>query len=58
MGENLEIRNNIFKDILYIFRQSGREGGESINVWLPRTHPQLGIWPATQACALTGNQTG
>ena len=26
--------------------------------WLPFTHPQLGTWPATQACAPTGNQTG
>ena len=25
--------------------------------WLPLTHPQLGTWPATQACALAGNQT-
>ena len=24
---------------------------------LPLTHPQLGTWPAIQACALTGNQT-
>ena len=24
---------------------------------LPLTHPLLGTWPATQACALTGNQT-
>ena len=24
---------------------------------LPFTHPQLGTWPATQTCALTGNQT-
>ena len=24
---------------------------------LPLTHPQLGSWPKTQACALTGNQT-
>ena len=24
---------------------------------LPLAHPQLGTWPATQACALTGNQT-
>ena len=27
-------------------------------MWLPLVHPQLGTWPATQACALTGNQTG
>ena len=26
--------------------------------WLPLAHPQLGTWPATQACALTGNRTG
>ena len=25
---------------------------------LSLSHPQLGIWPTTQACALTGNQTG
>ena len=24
---------------------------------LPLAHPQLGSWPATQACALTGNRT-
>ena len=25
--------------------------------WLPLAHPQLGTWPATWACAPTGNQT-
>ena len=25
--------------------------------WLPLTGPPLGTWPATQACALTGNRT-
>ena len=25
--------------------------------WLPLTCPEMEIWPATQACALTGNQT-
>ena len=29
----------------------------NISVWLPLMHPLLGTWPATQACALTGNQT-
>ena len=29
-----------------------------INVWLPLEHSLLETWPATQACALTGNQTG
>ena len=27
-------------------------------VWLPLERPLLGTWPETQACALTGNQTG
>ena len=26
--------------------------------WLPLASPQPGSWPTTQACALTGNQTG
>ena len=26
-------------------------------MWLPLMRPLLGIWPATQACALAGNQT-
>ena len=25
--------------------------------WLPLSRPQLGTWPATQACALTWNHT-
>ena len=28
-----------------------------MNVWLPLAHPLLGTWPATLACALTGNRT-
>ena len=42
---------------LLIFRKGkggGREG--NINVWLPLKCPLLGTWPATQACALTGNR--
>ena len=26
-------------------------------MWLPLVHPLQGTWPATQACALTRNQT-
>ena len=26
-------------------------------MWLPLMRPLLGTWPATQTCALTGNQT-
>ena len=29
----------------------------NINVWLPLARPLLGAWPATQACALSGNRT-
>ena len=34
------------------------ERERNINVRLPLTWPPLGTWPATQACALTGNRTG
>ena len=45
---------------LFIFRERGREGERerNISVWLPLAWPLLGIWPATQAWALTGNRTG
>ena len=56
-----------FKKRFYLFLERGKEGdreGEmerKINVqeicWLPLAHPPLGTWPATQACALTGNRT-
>ena len=49
------------KDFIYLFqRGKGREKERerNIDVWLPLTCPLLGIWPATQACALTGNQSG
>ena len=36
--------------------QKEKEG--NINVWLPLARPQVGTWPATQTCALTGNATG
>ena len=44
---------------LFIFRERGKEGERkrNINVWLPLVCPLLGTWPATQACALTGNGT-
>ena len=44
---------------LFLERWKGRtERERNINVQLPPTHPHLGTWPATQACALTGNWTG
>ena len=43
-------------------RGEGREKKRerNINVWVSLTHPPTGelTWPATQACALTGKQTG
>ena len=43
----------------FIFRERGQEGERerNINVWLPLVCPPLGAWPATQACALSGNRT-
>ena len=50
------------KKILFIYSKRGEgqkeEREKNINVWLPLARPLLGIWPATQACALTGNRTG
>ena len=34
-----------------------KERERNINVWLPLACPLLGTWLATQACALSGNQT-
>ena len=34
------------------------EKERNINVWLPLVCLQLGTWPETQACALTGNLSG
>ena len=45
-----------FKDFyLFIFRERGKKGEK--NVWLLLSCPLLVTWSATQACALTGNQT-
>ena len=50
-----------FFKILFIHFQRGekkeKEREKNINVWLPLTWSLLETWPATQACALTGNQT-
>ena len=50
-----------FKDFIYLFLERGegkeKERERNINVWLPLMRPYLGTWPATQACALTRNQT-
>ena len=56
-----------FLNILFIYfyreEKGGRKRGRETSVCerhidlLPLTCPQLGTWPATQACALTGNRT-
>ena len=50
----------VLKILCIYFERGGgkeKERERNINVWLPLPCPQLGTWPATQACALTGNQT-
>ena len=34
-----------------------KERERNITVLLPLVHPQMGTWPITRECALTGNQT-
>ena len=53
------ITHFFFKDFIYLFLERGREGQRerNINVWMPLVRPLLWTWPATQACALTGNWT-
>ena len=48
-----------FKHFIYLFSENAteKERERNINVWLPFVSPQVGTWPETQACALTGNQT-
>ena len=52
---------SFFKDFIYLLleRREGKqkERERNINVWLHLASPLLGAWPATQACALTGNWT-
>ena len=49
------------KDFIYLFLDRGeereKERERNISVWLPLMRPLQGTWPATQACALTGNRT-
>ena len=51
-----------FKYFTYLFLERGegkeKERETNISVWVPIMCPLLGTWPATQACALTGNLTG
>ena len=51
----------VFRLFTYLLSERGegreKERERSMNAWLLLMHPQLGAWPATQACTLTGNQT-
>ena len=62
------ILRNVYKQFLKIYilktlfisdrgERREKERRRNITVWLPLVHALLGTWPATQACALTGNQT-
>ena len=58
--QSFVLKLSFLKYFIYLFlrgecREKEREG--NINVWLPLTCPLLGTWPATQACAPTGNGT-
>ena len=65
---NPKLTKYFFKDFVYLFLDRGdwreKERERNIDVMcerytdrLPLAHPQLGTWPATQACALTENRT-
>ena len=46
-----------FKDFIYLFLDRGKWREKNVHVLLLLACPPLGTWPATQACALTGNQS-
>ena len=60
-----KLQNNEYffpKDLIYLLLEGGKSGTETpmckrYTNWLPLARPQLETWPATQVCALTGNQT-
>ena len=56
--KSLDLSLFIFKDfILFLEGKGGSKRERNIVLWLPLVGSQLGTWPATQACALTGNRT-
>ena len=63
MRETMDRTNLFFPKyfIYYFFLERGvgneKKRERNINVWLPLLQPLMGTWPATYACALTGNQT-
>ena len=57
-GKNSTVNISVLLLFIYLFRRREGERERNISLWLPLVHPLLGTWPATQAFALTGNQTG
>ena len=59
LGGSLE---GVYFLFIYLFLERGeekeKERERNISVWLPLERPLWWTWPATQACALTGNRTG
>ena len=52
----------LLKDFIYLLLERGEERKKERNICVEMIHgllslvyPKLGTWPATQACALTGN---
>ena len=60
-NENINRKFSLKKFFIHFFLDRGeereKERERNINVWLPLMCPLLGTWPATQACAITRNQT-
>ena len=53
-----------FNFIFFLEREEGREEKRERNIYVQEKHqlvafhmPPLGMWPATQVCALAGNRT-
>ena len=61
MKGKIILLSHLFLKRFYLFleREEGKEKERerNINLWLPLARPLMGTWPATQACALTGNRT-
>ena len=58
---SFSLSKQFLKDFIYLFleRGEGREKERERNInQLPLTCPQLGTWPASHVCALTGYWTG
>ena len=57
----MDFLQTLFLKFIYLFLERGKvkekERERNITVLLPLMCSLLGTWPATQACALTGNRT-